>query len=181
MEQLDSPEIMLFMQTEILSGSIFISTPEGRLLDKLNGRITQGSDNQDKFLKLTDVIIQHINGEQERSALVHVNKKTIEMAATSSANTGRGVGGKPDPKPYPFVDKVPVPIKITMPGYGITGNMYRVNHQKVEHVLLENSMFMPLTDADVTALTSGKRWGVPFLAVNKEQILSLYELNTGDI
>jgi hypothetical protein len=181
MEQIDSPEIMLFMQTEILNGSIFISTPEGRLLDKLNGRITQGSNNQDRFLKLTDVIVQHVSGKQERSALVHVNKKIIQMAATSSANTGRGVGSKPDPKPYPFVDKVPVLVRIITLGYEITGNMYRISNQKVEHVLLESSMFMPLTDADVTALDGGKRWDVPFLAVNKEQILSLYELSTGDI
>lgn len=49
MKRPDWPEIMLFMQTEVLSGSIFISTPEGRLLDELNGRITFGPENREKL------------------------------------------------------------------------------------------------------------------------------------
>jgi len=62
MNQTDWPEIILFLQTEVLSGSIFISTPEGRLLDELNGRITLGPENHDQFLGLTNVIIQHVDG-----------------------------------------------------------------------------------------------------------------------
>jgi hypothetical protein len=178
MKQADWPEIMLFMQTEVLSGSIFISTPEGRLLDELNGRIALGPENRDKFLSLTNVVIEHIDGRQEKTTLVHVNKETIQMAATSSANTSRGIGGKPDSRQYPFIEKVPVPVKIVMSGYEITGNMYRVSHQKVDHVLIEKTTFVPLTDVEVIALASRKRWDVPFLAINKEQILSLYEQGT---
>ncbi len=175
MEQIELPEIMLFMQTETLSGSIFISTPEGRLLDELNGRITPGSESRDKFIRLTDVIIQHMDDRQEKVEEVYINKETIQMAGTSSSNIRRGIGGKPDPKPYPYTEKVPLPVKIMTLGYEITGNMYRISYQKVDHVLLEKTIFMPITDAEVSSLTSGKRWDVPFLAVNKEQILSLYE------
>jgi hypothetical protein len=178
MEQIDSPEIILFMQREILTGSIFISTLEGRLLDELNGRITPGPESREKFLRLTDVTIQHMDGRQEKTGLVHVNRENIQIAATSSANTRRGIGGKPDPKPYPFAEKVPVPVKIMMLGYEITGNMYRLNYQKVENVLIEKTTFIPLTDAKVSALVSDKQWDIPFLAVNKEQILSLYENST---
>ena len=37
MVQTDLPQILLFTPTKVLRGSIFISTPEGRLLDELNG------------------------------------------------------------------------------------------------------------------------------------------------
>jgi len=103
------------------------------------------------------------------------------MAATSSANTNRGIGGNPGLKPYPFTEKVPVPVKIMMPGYEIKGNMYKVSHQKIEHVLLEKMKFIHLTDAEVCALASGKRMDIPFLAVNKGLILSLYEQNAADV
>jgi len=181
MEQVDRPEIMLFTQTEVLIGSIFISTLEGRLLDELNGRIILGPENRDKFLTLTNVIIQHMDGTREKTTLVHVNKDTIQIAATTSANAGRGIGGKSGPKPYPFTEKVPVRVKIMMSGYEITGNMYRVSHQKIDNVLIEKTTFVPLTDAEVVALTSRKKWNVPFLAVNKDQILSLYEQSTSTI
>jgi len=175
MKQTDWPEIILFLQTEVLSGSISISTQAGRLLDELNRRMTLGPDSRDNFLELTNVIIQHIDGRQEKTALIHVNKEAIQMAATTSSDTSRGIGAKPGPKPYPFTEKVPVPVKIVMPGYEITGRMYRLSQQKVEGVLMEKIAFVPLTDAEVITLASGKRWEVPFLAVNKRQILSLYE------
>lgn len=175
MIQADSPEIILFTETEVLSGSIFISTIEGRLLDELNGRITAAPDNRDRFIILSDVIIEHMDGRQEKTAAAYVNRDTIQMAATSSTNTSRGIGGKPGPKPYPFTEKIPVPVKIVMTGYEITGNMYRVSHQKVEHVLIEKSKFIPLTDASISSALNNKQWQVPFLAVNKEQILSLFE------
>ncbi|OGN90123.1 MAG: hypothetical protein A2Z74_01790 [Chloroflexi bacterium RBG_13_46_9] len=178
MIQADSPEIILFTQTEVLSGSIFISTIEGRLLDELNGRITAAPENRDRFLILSDVIIEHMDGRQEKTAAAYVNRDTIQMAATSSTNTSRGIGGKPGPKPYPFTEKIPVPVKIVMTGYEITGNMYRVSHQKVEHVLIEKSKFIPLTDASINSALNNKQWQVPFLAVNKEHILSLFEQST---
>lgn len=178
MEQADRPKVMLFTQTEVLIGSIYISTIEGRLLDELNGRIVIGPENRDRFLNLADVMIQHLEGMREYAEIVHVNRDTIQMAATASANTGRGIGGKPGPKPYPFAEKLPVPVKIMMSGYEISGNMYRVSHQKIDHVLMEKTMFVPLTDAVVIALANRKTWDVPFLAVNKNQILSLYEEST---
>ncbi len=178
MIQADSPEIILFTQMEVLSGSILISTIEGRLLDELNGRITAAPENRDRFLKLSDVVIEHMDGRQEKTATAYVNRDTIQMAATSSADTSRGIGSKPGPKPYPFTEKIPVPVKIVMTGYEITGNMYRVSHQKVEHVLIEKTKFVPLTDATISSSINNIQWQVPFLAVNKEQILSLFEQST---
>ena len=42
MIQEDSPELMLFMQTEVLSGSLFALSLEGRLLDELNSPTAMG-------------------------------------------------------------------------------------------------------------------------------------------
>jgi Family of unknown function (DUF6812) len=175
---MDIPEIMIFTQTEVLIGSIFISTLEGRLLDELNGRISLGPENRERFLSLTNVVIQHIDGQQEKATLVHINKETIQMAATFHVNVGRGIGGQSGPKPYPFAEKVSVPVQIMMSAYEIIGNMYRVSHQKIEHVLTEKTLFVPLTDVVVIALANRKKWNIPFLAVNKGQILSLYEQST---
>jgi hypothetical protein len=171
------PEIMLFMQTEILSGSIIIATPEGRLLDELNGRIISIPENRDKFMILNNVIIQHLDGRQDKTPQVHVNKDNVQMAATSSINTSRGIGGNPGPKPYPFTEKVMVRVKMVTPSYEINGNMYRTSHQNTEHVLIEKTRFVPVTDAEVNSLAYEKRWVTPFLAVNKAQILSIHECN----
>ena len=175
MSQLDWPQMIIFMQTEVLGGSIFISTPEGRLLDELNGRSVMGPENRDKFLDVTNVTIWHGDGTEEKVSVVHVKKSSIQMAATSS-DSSRGIGGKPDPKPYPFTEKVSLRVKMQMPGYEGTGSLHRVNHQQVEHVLAERSAFIPITHGEVCSLASGKRWYLPFLAVNKELILSLHEV-----
>ena len=175
MAQSDSPEIVLYMMTEVLMGSIFISTLEGRLLDELNGRVVSAPDNRDKFLVLTNVTIRHADGTQEKPLIVHINKSTIQMAGTDSLDSSRGIGGKPTPKPYPFTEKIPVPVQVEMPSYQINGNMYRLNQQKIENVLKERLTFLPLTDAEVIYLANGQRWHVPFLAVNKDQLLSLHE------
>jgi hypothetical protein len=174
--KIDSPEIILFTQSEVLHGTIMISTIEGRLLDELNGRITAVPENRDKFLQISDVLIEYSDGRQEKTPSAYVNKETIQMAATASADTCRGIGSKPGPKPYPFTEKIPVPVRIVMPGYEIDANMYRLSHQKVEHVLIEKTRFIPLTNAEISITSKQKKWSLPFLAVNKDQILSLSEL-----
>jgi hypothetical protein len=45
-------------------------------------------------------------------------------------------------------------------------------------VLEEKLMFLPLTDAEIRTFTNGVWSNVPFVAVNKEHILSLQEEET---
>ena len=163
------------MGMEVLKGLIFISTPEGRLLDELNGRSQIGPENRDRFLMLTDVDIWHVDGTEEKTAVVHINKENAEMAGTTNIDSGRGIGAKVGSKPYPFTDKVPVKVRIEMPGYTVIGNMYRISHQQIEHVLKERTAFLPLTDIEVVSTKYNKLWALSFLAVNKEKILSLHE------
>jgi hypothetical protein len=173
MVQADSPQIVLFTPTKVLSGSIFISTPEGRLLDELNGDFSEEPENRDEFLELTQVTIWHPDSTKENVSLCHVNKTAIQMAAISDDNLNRGVGAKPDHNFYPFIKKEALRVKIEMSGYRITGSIHRVSYQNVGHVLQERTKFMPLTHAEVSSLANGKRWYLPFVAVNKKQILFL--------
>ena len=116
-----------------------------------------------------------MDGTEEKTAVAHINKENIEMSGTTAINTGRGIGGSTGPKPYPFTDKVPVKVRIELTGYTVIGNMYRVSHQQVEHVLKERLAFLPLTNVDVISTKYDKRWALSFLAVNKWKILSLHE------
>ena len=175
MVQTDLPQILLFTPTKVLRGSIFISTPEGRLLDELNGDFYEEPENRDEFLELTQVTIWHPDSTKENVSLCHVNKTSIQMAAITDDNLNRGIGAKPDHNFYPFIRKEVLRMKIEMSGYRITGSMHRLSHQKVGHVLQERTKFMPLTHAEVSSLANGKRWYMPFVAVNKKQILFLYQ------
>ena len=175
MVQADSPQIVLFMPTKVLSGSIFISTPEGRLLDELNGDFSEEPENRVEFLELTQVTIWHLDGTKENVSLCQVNKTSIQMAAITDDDLNRGVGAKPDHNFYPFIKKEVLRVKIEISGYRIAGSLHRLSHQKVGHVLQERAKFMPLTHAEVSSVANGKRWYMAFLAVNKEQILFLYQ------
>ena len=177
MIQADRLGIILFMETEVLNCLILISTFEGRLLDELNGRSQAGPDNKDKFLIGTDATIWHTDETSETAAVVHINKENIEMAGTVTPDAGRGIGAKDGPKPYPFTEKIPVKVTIELPGYRLNGNMYRLNHQQVDHVLKEKTLFVPLTDVEVISLDYDKQWFLSFVAVNKDKILSVHEHN----
>ena len=175
MIQEDKFEILIFAETEVLKGLIFISTPEGRLLDELNGRSQLAPENRDKFIMINNVDIWHMDGTEEKAPVVHINKENIEMSGTTTINTGRGIGASAGPKHYPFTDKTPIKVRIEMAGYTIIGNMYRVMHQQVEHVLKEKVAFLPLTDVEIISTKFDKRWTLSFLAVNKWKVLSLHE------
>jgi hypothetical protein len=176
--QTDKFEILIFVETEVLKGMIFISTPEGRLLDELNGRSQLAPENRDRFIMINNVDIWHLDGTEEKTTVAHINKENIEMSGTTTLNTGRGIGANIGPKPYPFTDKVPVKVRIEMNRYTVIGDMYRVSHQQVEHVLKEKLAFLPVTNVEVISTKFDKRWTLSFLAVNKGKILSLHEQGT---
>lgn len=169
--------VKLYLETQVLSGFIYDPCEE-RLLDILGGLSVRRIESRGRFLELSDVTIRHADGKEERLPNAYVNKATIQLAATLEADSGRGFGAKVGPKPYPFVEKSPLPVRLRTPAYAVTGSLHRASHQRVWHVLEEKPTFLPLTNAEICALASGIRWKVPFVAVNKEQILSLREEGT---
>ena len=174
MDATDQLAIKLYLQTQVLSGFIY-NPSNDRLLDILSGISVKRPESRAKFLELTNVTVQHADGTEEILPTVCVNKAAIELATTSDVDSARGLGTKVGPKPYPFVEKLVVPVRLQMSGYAITGSLHRAHYQRVWHVLDEKSTFLPITNADIAALANGDRWKAPFVAVNQEQILFLRE------
>jgi hypothetical protein len=166
--------VTLYMQTQVLTGAV-LQPHEQRLSDLLNGALPGPAENSGTFLKLSDVTISHADGRKERLPATYVNKATIQMAATPEADAARGIGAKFGPKPYPFVPKSPVRVSLRMPAYALIGSMHRAGGQGIWNVIEEKLMFLPLTNARIRPTTNGIWWTALFVAVNREQILSLQE------
>jgi hypothetical protein len=183
MELAASQLVKLYMQTQITMGYIYYApTPEARLLDALNGLSDMGPVKRGRFLELSNVTIQHADGRQEKLPVAYINKATVQLAGTlGDADAGRGIGAQDGPKSYPFVEKSPLAVRIETQSYVVTGNMYRVTYQKVWHVLEDTPTFLPLTHAQICTVANGARERVPFVAVNKEHILSLQEEDIGSV
>jgi len=174
MDATDQLAIKLYLGTEVISGLLHNRAYE-RLTDILGGISVSRPESRAMFLRLTDVTVEHVDGREESLASAYVSKTAIELATTLEADSGRGLGAKPGPKPYPFAEKSPVRVMLQTRSYVIAGNAYRAAYQTVWHVLEEKPTFLPLTDAEIVTLANGNRWNVPFVAVNKEQILFLRE------
>jgi hypothetical protein len=179
MELTASQLIKLYMQTQTVIGNIYYApTPEARLLDALNGLADRGPVKKGKFLELTDVLIQHNDGKQENLKKSYLNKTTIQLAVTlGDANAGRGIGGQEGPKSYPYVEKNPVPVRVETENYMVEGFMYSIINQAVWSVLEDSLAFLPLTSVLIITKSNGSRETLPFVAVNKEHILALQELD----
>jgi hypothetical protein len=167
-------EVTLCMQTQVSTGFIYLP-PEERLLDLLNGVWGRRPESQSRFLALSNLTIREADGKQERLATAYINKATIHLAAIWDSNSGRGIGAKAGYKAYPFVEKLSLPVKLHLPGYSLTGSMHCASGERASHVLDEKLMFLPLTNVEVRPLANGAWSKVPFVAVNREQILALQE------
>ena len=166
--------VTLYMQTQVLIGSIY-QPREQRLLDLLNGVLLSPSENSGVFLKLSDLTISHADGKKERLETTYINKATIQLAVTPDGDSARGIGAKVGPKSYPFVPKSPVRVNLRMPTYTLIGSMHHAGGQRIQDILDERLMFLPLTNAKIHPITNGTWWAAPFVAVNREQILTLQE------
>jgi hypothetical protein len=177
MDLVASQLIKIYMQSQVVTGNIYYApNPEARLLDALNGLSDRGPVRKGRFLELTDVTIQHDSGTKETLKTSYVNKATVQLAITlGDANSGRGIGAQDGPKSYPYVEKSPLPVRIETHNYVINGNIYPMNYQKIWNLLEDTPTFLPLTHAQVYTLANGSREAAPFVAVNKEHILSLQE------
>lgn len=167
--------VKFYTQTEVVSGLIY-QYEEERLLDLLNGVSLRRRGNQGKFLALSDVTIQQVAAKkEERLPTAYINRATIQLATTPEGDLARGIGAKAGHKPYPFVEKLSVPVRLHTPAYAVTGRMHQARGQRVWHVLEERPTFLPLTTAEIRALANGISSQVAFVAVNREQIVSLQE------
>lgn len=166
--------VELYLQTQVVSGLVY-HPQEDRLVDILSSVSVRRLENRGKFLELSQVTIQHTDGKEEKLPIAYIKKASIHLAATFNPDSARGLGAKAGVKPYPFVEKSPVPVRLRTSAYALTGSTHRASHQRMQHVIEAGSMFLPLTNVDIRSLASNTEWKAPFAAVNKEQIVSLQE------
>jgi len=163
--------VTLYMQTQVLIGSVY-ELHEQRLLDLLNDVFVWRPGNSGKFLELSGVTTSHADGKKERLPTAYINKVTIQLA-TPDGDSARGIGAKAGHKPYPFVEKSPLPVRLRLPAYVLIGSMHGTSGQRAWHVMEEKRMFLPLTNVRIRARTNGIWWTALFVAANREQILSI--------
>ena len=155
----------------IINGFTQINEDE-RFLDVLNGikRRTGGSS---RTLEMIDVEIRGPDGREESIPTSYINKPAICLAATWEENGGRGVFTKRMDKEYPYVKKLEVPVHVQASLFSLTGNMHLGPGQMASHLLEEQVEFLPMTKVMVQPLIS-KLWSnIAFVAVNRQQIISL--------
>ena len=174
MKSVTTQLVKFYMQTQVLIGTI--SSPETRLLDTLNGVPDRELSKNRRFLELNDVIIQYADGSKEKLQTSYINKSTIQLAVVvNNAELNRGVGAQEGLKLYPFVEKSQLPVLIKTHDYIVKGDMHTLSFQKISIVLEDTQPFLPITDARIITKSNGSQETVPFVAVNKEHILSLQE------
>ena len=99
--------VCIHLDSHTVTGNV--SLPRGkRLSDLLNGSIVGQAEHNTMFLELTDVIISHADGTEEKTQTSFINKATIQLLTTLDEDLARGIGAKDNSKHYPYVHKSPV-------------------------------------------------------------------------
>lgn len=155
----------------------YIYCPQGRrLLDHLNDVFPGTVPEYKNFLSVTEVQMYSVRKQTETVSFACINKANILFVRESQDGQTRGLGGKLGPKPYPYAPKSPVAVKLYLPFYTLTGNMHCVKGERISDVLNLALKFLPLTNVEICPSVGGSESGVGFLAVNREQIILLEEL-----
>lgn len=163
-------EVEFFVGPQVLSGYLAISTGR-RLLDLLNRLGDHERDVNSDYIEFTAA--SGASGEEPRQVL-YVRKAAVELAAVSDPDLARGAGAKASEAVYPRIEKLPMRVSLEMVGHSLEGTMYTLPGRTVRDVLDEKTPFLPLTN--VTIARDNHLYGIrPFVAVKKEQIISLKE------
>jgi len=164
--------VCVHLDSQTITGNV--SLPRGkRLSDLLNGSIVGQAEHNAMFLELTDVIISHADGTEEKTRTSLINRATIQLLTTLDKDSARGIGAKDHSKQYPYMHKSPVRARMRLPSYELSGDIHCASGQRVSYLLEERFMFLPLTDARILVSKGDDWWGATFVAVNRRQILSL--------
>ena len=141
-----------------------------RVLDLLNNQFFPDAAGDKSFLEL----MESGAAAGQDAPKLYFRKSAIELIAFTDANAGRGNGAAPSLKVYPFVSKMPRRVTIELHSYTVVGNIHCASDQSVKTILDERKAFLPVTDAVITN-GSGFRGERSFVAINRHQIISLWE------
>ncbi len=147
-----------------------------RLLDILNnGSIVNKSELTDDFLPLTEVDIFDLDGKKvEATANCLLNKNnTLVVAECRITNEEL-----PPSKPFRYTQfqrKKSIWVNILIQDLTILGQVYVGQNNKSITALEVEGTFVPVTNATITSKLNSPYPEYDFLAVNKNQIISIAE------
>ncbi|GAH38922.1 unnamed protein product [marine sediment metagenome] len=168
-------KVQIYTPTHICAGYVYCPG-QRRLLDVLNGVLAGELRVSDEFLPVSEAEMRSPDGTEATVQSVHINKANILFVKEIEDGQSRGLGGRVGHKPYPYVEKLAVGVKLYMPSYTLTGQMQCTKGQGVSDVLNSEMRFLPMTNVEICPSAGGSKSGVSFIAVNKGQIISLEEL-----
>jgi len=166
-------KVRLYTSAHILDGYIRM-LPEKRLLDILNGVLRGTLRTDEEFLQVSEAELCSSDGTKVTLQSAYISKANILFAREIEDGQTQGLGGEVRHKLYPFVSKSAAAVRLCMPLYTLTGQMHCAKGQRLSDVLNTGEKFLALTNVQI-ASSGGNSESVSFLAVNKEQIISLEE------
>lgn len=168
-------KVQAYTPTHIFTGYVRI-LPEQRLIDILNGALRGTLRTNKEFLPVSEVEMCSLDGTRVTLQSVYINKANILFARETEDSQTWQLGGKVGHKLYPFVSKSPVPVRLYIPSYTLTGEMHCAKGQSVWNALNSGMRFLPLTNVEIFPSAGSSESGVSFVGVNKGRIVSLEEL-----
>ena len=172
-------KVRLYTSARIVDGYIDV-LPKQRLLDILNGVLRGTLRTDEQFLQVSEAELCSLNGTKVTLQSAYINKanvlfaREIEDCQIKQLNSMVWPGGKVPHKLYPFVSKSAATVRLYMPLYTLTGQMHCAKGQRLYDVLNTGERFLALTNVQIVP-SGGSSESVSFLAINKEQIISLEE------
>ncbi|MBA7563897.1 hypothetical protein ES708_05558 [subsurface metagenome] len=161
-------KVQIYEPNNIFTGYVACSGQE-RFLDVLNGSSLGAGM---VSLPLSQVECSAVvTGEVVTAPLAYINKANILFVKDYSAGSQTGPYTGPkylEPKLYPFIIKSPIAVRVSLPFYTLTGQMYCAKGKGVEDALDSGLRFFPMTNVEISP---GGEPPASFVAVNKGQIL----------
>jgi len=169
-------KVQIYTPTHILTGSAYC--PQQRLLDALNGILAGTMRTDAEFLPVSEAEMHSPDGRVMAMQSAYINKANILFVREIEDGGTRGLGGQGGHKRYPFVPKWSTVVKVYMAFYTLSGQAHYPKGKRIVNVLNSELRFLPLTNVQICPSAGSSESGVSFIAVNKEQILSLEELES---
>ena len=148
---------------------------ERRLLDQLNDVFPGTKPGNAPFLSIREPKIYSLDGGEEILRFACLNKASILFVREFEVGQPR-----PRPKGYPYVTKSAIAVRLFLPFYTLSGRMHVSPGERASDVLNQPLMFLPLTNV-VISPSVGSSQSVGFIAVNKEQLILLEELEPAEM
>ena len=165
-------DVIVHIQGQVVTG--VISLPDGkRLSDYLNGDFNKQSYGSGKFLELTDAKTDSGDGIKKKTDTIYINKEAIQMLRTLEKDSARGIGTEKEQKQYPFVQKIPVRVTMSLPDCDLSGYLHCTNKEEISNLFTSELPFLPCTDARVQVFRENYSWNTGFVAINKSQVHSV--------